>query len=230
MYSYIDEGKMPIKVYVTGSINSGKTTFVKSFLHYFGLNHVKRFWRSLKLNASREGKKRLSGIDPYLEGNQMCVDVYLQNISEQLCLNVFDLGGHECFYATHSIFLRYEDSIFFIVFSLMDSKDELARDIENQLGRIASHFPLDIKPNVIFIGTSFDAVTDFPNTQVNIQAIMSKMKKKFNLSLDCIYINAKKPATEDLSNLKEKTLQMSRVLKENMVSSLLRDLRHYSEF
>ena len=215
--NYVFDSNIPIKVILAGPAFSGKTTLMKSLRYYASKN--KGFRKALL------GSKTPL-IEPQLEDTYIAEDFkqrtvgaefHLLKVDKDLYLNVQDLGGQECFYALHSTFIHNKDAIFFVVFNLQNSKEQIIEDVRNQLRIIGAHSYSFAQ--VILLGTHLDKVDRSTNKMDQTRCSLLEQGEKFNYNFsNIIFMNAKNPKDDEMAKLLKSTRELASAVKLSVVS------------
>ena len=215
------DASVPIKIFLVGLGESGKTTLLKSLFKCFSNKRkIKVFRKSTEEPTVGPMKdEKTSSIDKMFQPRTIGLDIYVQKVDEDLYLNVHDFGGQECFYSLHSIFLNTDDSFFFVIFNLNHSAEEIFKEMSDQLRIIFSHHTSEMSPNIVFLGTHLDQVHDTVKMRAKIGNVLHNIEKEFDLhNVQCHFIDATDPESKEMVKLSEITREYaSRVLK-NMVN------------
>ena len=189
--NYIEENDIPIKMFIAGPPQAGKTTLVRSvFDHESDANS---FWNEKYI--CEDHKERT-----------ICLTQHYKRLFSNLPLLIYDLGGQECYYALHAVFLDLEDSFFLILVDISKEDYVLKESIKSQLSIISSKLRLHSKAEVLFIGTHADMLDEKQKREkINIckKTLMEAKNTYHNISIfrKKMYINATSKDSKELQEI-----------------------------
>ena len=206
-----------MKFYFTGAAKVGKTTLVKSLLNCF----PKQWNIFLKNPPSYKAEKDSSKIVAGKRERTVGVDVHLRKAGEEHYFLVYDLGGEDCFCSLQSHLLICNDSIFFVVFNVEDTFENIKTEINKQLQIISSHNSTGYKPHVFFVGTHFDRITENEKKKREIiSKIIEEDAEHFQVKYECIMlVDARNSKSSEIIDLSKKMKTIAQDVLDDMVSS-----------
>ena len=220
--NYLFDTNLPIKVIFVGPPFSGKTTLAKSLTQYVlkqrGILKTKSTSRMPEIEPERRWKSKQ--FTRSFRDRTIGFENHLLEIDADLYLNIQDLAGHECFYTLHSIFLYNENSLFFVIFDLTKTREQLLEEISAQLKIILSHCTSDVNVNIVFIGTHLDKISFAKAVETDL--LLRQIEAKFNIGIsDTIFLNAGSPKKDKMINLLKSTRKLAIQVKNKLVSCFI---------
>ena len=205
---------MPLKMFIAGPPEAGKTTLLNSLMHYVSTDQDSKE----KQKENSKGSLRNTGQSLLRNRNEhICDDhqertiglnVHFEKLFENNPFLVYDLGGQESYYALQAIFLDVDNAFFLVVINMLDNTDELTKHIDKQLSIISSKLPRDAKSAVVLIGTHCEnELMDDEEREDKESTIMvtgnSFMDKCENLMLqeEYLFMDARKKKSEEIKVL-----------------------------
>ena len=213
------DSSVPIKVIFAGPALSGKTTLVQSFRHH--ASKQQGLWESIikSKEPSIKPLKKSTQIAEDLKERTIGSELHLLKADKDLYLNIHDLGGQECFYAMHSIFIHHEESVFFIIFSLEKDGKQLKKDITDQVRIVLSHCSPAAEKNIIFLATHVDRVHNVNIKEEQTKHILHQIEETFGISIsDKLFVNAKNPSSNEMAGILKSTREMASQVRTRLVS------------
>ena len=214
------DADVPVKVIFAGPALSGKTTLVTSLRHY--ASKQQSLWESIikAKEPSVKPTKKSTLIAADSMDRTIGSELHLLKVNKDLYLNLQDLGGQECFYALHSIFIHHKESVFFVIFSLEKHEEQLKEYISNQVRIILSHCYSSAEINIIFLGTHIDRVQNVTVKKEQIKHLLHQIGETFGISVsEKHFINAKCPSDDELANILKSTREMASRVTARLVST-----------
>ena len=188
--NYIEANDIPIKMFLAGPPEAGKTTLVRSVFDHE--SDADSSWNEKYI--CEDHKERT-----------ICLTHHYKILFSNLPLLIYDLGGQESYYGLQAVFLDLENSFFLILVDITKEKDILKESIERQLEIISSKLHLHKKVEVLFIGTHADMLDEKQKEEkINIcRTSLVKVKKTYH-NIDIfkeMCINATSKNTKELQEI-----------------------------
>ena len=203
-----------------GPALSGKTTLVQAFRRH--ASKQKGYWASLvsSKEPSIEPKGKSTQIAEDFKDRTIGAEFHLLKVAKDLYLNIQDLAGQEGFYALHSALLHHDESIFFVIFNLKNSNEQLQQEITSQLKIIVSHQSSLNERSIIFIGTHLDQVPNVLTKMEQTKHLLNKLEETFSVkNSKKLFVNAKNPSYEEMANILESTRELASQIRTSLVSA-----------
>ena len=213
---------------VAGPALSGKTTLVRSFRHYASKQKgilaslvpwaSWASWTSTK-EPSIEPKSKSTQIAKDFKDRTIGAEFHLLKVEDDLYLNIQDLAGQEGFYALHSALLHQkQEAIFFVIFNLKNSLQQLQQDVSTQLKIIVSHFSPTEK-RIVFLGTHVDQVRNVSTKIEQAKHLLSELEGTFNInSSEKRFVDAKNPSDKEMADILESIKELASQIRKSLVS------------
>ena len=193
---------------------------MQSFHHY--ASKKKGILASLikSKEPSVEPKKKSTQIVEDFKERTIGAEFHLLKVDKDLYLNIQDLAGQEGFYALHSALLhRKEEAIFFVIFNLENSIEQLQQDITNQLKIIASHSSSTTEKRIVFLGTHVDQVQNAMTKIEQAKHLLSELEEIFNInSSEKLFVDAKNLSDKEMTDILKSTRELASQIRTNLVS------------
>ncbi|XP_078608945.1 death-associated protein kinase 1-like [Branchiostoma floridae x Branchiostoma japonicum] len=189
------------KVFVFGMAETGKSTLKKSLQR----GPVTAFFQGLGKSSSQETPH-----DP-----TPGVDVETFHIPGVGEVSLWDFAGQAEYAVTHSMFMDAENTVFIVLYNIMDDSEEQERQIHWWLSFIKSCNP-NRQPDVILVASHADKMSrDRGQRQAAhlLQLMTSEFKDHLRISDEVFLMNCKETRTADMDRLKK----LLATMKKNML-------------
>ena len=193
---------------------------MQSFHHY--ASKKKGILESLikSKEPSVEPKKKSTQIADDFKERTIGAEFHLLKVDKDLYLNIQDLAGQEGFYALHSALLHQkEEAIFFVIFNLENSIEQLKQDVMNQLKIIVSHSSSTAEKKIVFLGTHVDQVQNASTKIKQAMHLLSELEETFNInSSEKFFVDAKNLSDKEMADILTSTKELASQIRTSLVS------------
>ena len=169
---------------------------------------------------SVEPKKKSTQIADDFKERTIGAEFHLLKVDKDLYLNIQDLAGQEGFYALHSALLHQkEEAIFFVIFNLENSIEQLKQDVMNQLKIIVSHSSSTAEKRIVFLGTHVDQVQNASTKKEQAMHLLSELEETFNInSSEKFFVDAKNLSDKEMADILTSTKKLASQIRTSLVS------------
>ena len=209
-----------------GPALSGKTTLVRSFHLYASkqegiLTSLVQWatWASSK-EPLIEPKSKSTQIAEDFKDRTIGAEFHLLKVEDDLYLNIQDLAGQEGFYALHSALLHQkQQAIFFVIFNLENSIEQLQKDVKSQLKMILSHSTCQTTKSIIFLGTHVDQVRNASTKIEQAKHLLCELEGTFNINnSQKLFVDARNPSDKEMADILKSTRELATQIRTRLVS------------
>ena len=167
-----------------------------------------------------EPKKKSTQIAEDFKERTIGAEFHLLKVDKDLYLNIQDLSGQEDFYALHSSLLHQKgEAIFFVIFNLENSIEQLQQDVMNQLKIIVSHSSSTTEKRIVFLGTHVDQVQNATTKIEQVKHLLSELEETFKInSSGKLFVNAKSLSDKEMTNILKSTKELASQIRTSLVS------------
>ncbi|XP_035678824.1 uncharacterized protein LOC118417377 [Branchiostoma floridae] len=191
------------KVFVFGMAETGKSTLKKSLRR----GPVSALFQGLSKSSSQEEPH-----DP-----TPGVDVGTFHIPGVGEVSLWDFAGQAEYAVTHSMFMDAENTVFIVLYNIMDDSEEQERQVHWWLSFIKSCNP-NRQPDVILVASHADKVSrDRGQRQAThlLQLMTSEFKDHLRISDEVFLMNCKETRTADMDRLKKLLTKLNKAMLEH---------------
>ncbi|XP_078608088.1 death-associated protein kinase 1-like [Branchiostoma floridae x Branchiostoma japonicum] len=191
------------KVFVFGMAETGKSTLKKSLRR----GHVTAFFQGLSKPSSQEEPH-----DP-----TPGVDVGTFDIPGVGEVSLWDFAGQAEYAVTHSMFMDAENTVFIVLYNIMNGNEEQERQVHWWLSFIKSCNP-NRQPDVILVASHADKMSrDRGQRQAAhlLQLMTSEFKDHLHISDEVFLMNCKETLTPEMDRLKKLLATMKKAMLEH---------------
>ncbi|XP_078594970.1 death-associated protein kinase dapk-1-like [Branchiostoma floridae x Branchiostoma japonicum] len=186
------------KVFIGGKETNGKSTLKKSLTKLQGLLSVWGHQRS-----SEEPYDPTPGVD--------IGTFHVPGVGE---VSVWDFAGQSEYAVTHSMFMDAENTVFIVLYNIMDNKETQEQQVHWWLCFIKSCNP-NRKPDVILVASHADKVkpsTGQPRATLIVQTMRDKFKDHLRIADKVVLMDCRKTRTPEMHRLKSLLVKMQKAL------------------
>ena len=206
-------------MFVAGPAEAGKTTIVCSIFEYVSKTYLpalfKSFW-GVTTWVRDWWEQRYISEDH--KQRTIVLTIHSKRLFGKMLYLIYDLGGHECYYALQSVFLDLENAFFLIVANVAENDEILEDNIKKQLHIISSKLPRDTTAKIIFIGTHMDLIEEKEHKKSICKVALNSTDCK-NLDIDNeFFINATAIDSSELESITETCKKLGEKVHHSMVS------------
>ena len=218
----IKESDLPVKMFVAGPVQAGKTTIVCSIFEFASKSYLTSLSKPLwGIITWARGWWEQNYISEDHKQRTIALTIHSKRLFGETLYLVYDLGGQECYYALQSVFLDLENAFFLIVANVAENDEILKDHIKKQLHIISSKLPQHATAKIIFIGTHMDLIEDKEHEEHK-----KSICKEAYISTDCnnldivkeFFINATAIDSSKLKRIIETCKTLGEKVHQSMVS------------
>ena len=218
--NYIEESELPVKLFVVGPTEAGKTTTVASMLRYIEKQEMPQSsWLSSSTGAFEHQEWRKKYIAENSSTRTIGLAIHNMKMTKDILAIVYDLGGNETFYALQAIFLDLKYGFFLVTIDVRESKKIMEQKIEEHLAIISSKLPKDVMAQSVLVFTHCDMLESKERDEkIRICKRIRLTKSKENIKfVKAMFIDALNAESEEMRELVEVCMEMANNVKRSMV-------------
>ncbi|XP_078608745.1 death-associated protein kinase 1-like [Branchiostoma floridae x Branchiostoma japonicum] len=191
------------KVFVFGMAETGKSTLKKSLRR----GPVTAFFQGLsKPSSEEEPHDPTPGVD--------VGTFHIPGVGE---VSLWDFAGQAEYAVTHSMFMDAENTVFIVLYNIMDDSEEQERKVHWWLSFIKSCNP-NRQPDIILVASHADKVSRDRGQRKAahlLQLMTSEFKDHLHISDEVFLMNCKETRTADMDRLKKLLATMKKDMLEH---------------
>ena len=218
--SHIKESELPVKLFVVGPTEAGKTTTVTSMFRYLNKQEIPQSsWLSSTTGALEDKVWKTKYIAANSLERTIGLAIHKMRMTNDILAIIYDLGGNETFYALQSIFLDLKYGFFLVTIDVRESKRIMEQKIEEQLAIISSKLPKGVTAEALLVFTHYDMLEKDERDEkvLNCERIrLTKSKENIDF-VEMVFIDALDADSKELRELVEICRMMAKNVKESMV-------------
>ena len=217
----IKEADLPVKLFVVGPTEAGKTTIVRSIFNYLSKQELPRahgfrsstetvdsFWKTKHITA--DNLERTVGLV-----------ILRTRIAEDIFAIIYDLGGHETYYSLQAIFLHLENGFFLITIDVKQSEEHILEEVQKHLTVLSSKLPKGTTSEAVLAFTHFDLLEENKIGKKMLICKRARLNKFENIKIiGEVFIDAQDGDSKEFHKLMDLCKKMAQDVKSCMVRKI----------